>query len=72
MLPLSARERKNQSNREYYVRNKDRILAKQREHYAENRERIIAQKSEYQSRPETKFRRKLRWCGVSHPESVSV
>lgn len=68
-MPIT-REEKNRQNREYYARNRERLLAKQKEYYAANRSRIVAQKTEYMRRPEVKYRRKLLRCGFS--ESVSV
>lgn len=63
---LSDREKKNQQNREYYARNRERILAQQNVYYRENKKRIVAQKAEYQRRDEVKYRAKLRRAGLGH------
>lgn len=56
---LSAREKKKILNRKYYAKKRDEILAQQRGYYTRKREQIL-------------WHKKLRSCGVSIPESVSV
>ena len=60
---LSAREKKKILNRKYYAKKRDEILAQQRDYYRDYYER---------NRDQILSRRKLRSCGLSIPESVSV
>lgn len=65
---------KQERNKAYYEKNRERIREQQRGYYNDHREQIIASKAqqdrteylrEYWKRPEVKYRAKLRKCGVT-------